>query len=61
MIRALVLGYGFLGRALVKKLAMEPIEQLSIVGIANSKGYLYREGGLQLKDCLLYTSDAADE
>jgi len=50
LIRALVLGYGFLGRALVKKLAMEPIEQLSIVGIANSKGYLYREGGLQLRE-----------
>lgn len=50
MIRALVLGYGFLGKALIKRLATEPIRELSVVGIANSKGYLLKKEGLRLID-----------
>lgn len=49
MIRALILGYGFLGKALVKRLLNRPIKELTIVGIANSKGYLYKRDGLQLE------------
>ncbi len=50
MIRTLVLGYGFLGKTLIKKLAVEPIKQISIVGIANSKGYLFKKDGLRLNE-----------
>ncbi len=49
MIRALILGYGFLGKALAKRLLNRPVEELKIVGLANSKGYLYKRDGLQLE------------
>ncbi|MEM2292561.1 MAG: hypothetical protein QXX41_04740, partial [Nitrososphaerota archaeon] len=50
MIKALILGYGFLGKSLIKRLIIEPVPGLLIVGIANSKGYIYSSEGIKLKD-----------
>lgn len=50
MIKALVLGYGFLGKSLIKRLISEPIPELIIVGVANSKGYIFSKKGINLKD-----------
>ncbi|MEM2003690.1 MAG: homoserine dehydrogenase [Nitrososphaerota archaeon] len=50
MIKALILGYGFLGKSLIKRLIIEPVPGLLIVGIANSKGYIFSSEGIKLKD-----------
>ena len=50
MIRCIIVGYGFLGRRLAKEIAAHKIQDLRLVGIASSKGYLYRESGFGLEE-----------
>ncbi len=47
MIRCVILGYGFLGRRLAKELALNRVEGVKLVGIASSKGHIYREKGFK--------------
>ena len=47
MIRCVILGYGFLGRRLAKELALNGVEGVKLVGIASSKGHIYREKGFK--------------
>ena len=47
MIRCVILGYGFLGRRLAKELALSRVEGVKLVGIASSKGHIYREKGFK--------------
>ena len=47
MIRCVILGYGFLGRRLAKELALNGVEGVKLVGIASSKGDIYREKGFK--------------
>ena len=46
MIRCIIVGYGFLGKRLARELAAGKIEGVKLVGIASSKGYIYRDEGL---------------
>ena len=56
----IIVGFGFIGketvRALYKKMDIikRLDEEFRVVGISDSKGYIYDERGLNL--CLLYTS-----
>ena len=50
MIRCIIVGYGFLGRRLAREIAAHKIQDLRLVGIASSKGYLYRESGFSLEE-----------
>jgi len=47
LIRCVILGYGFLGRRLAKELALNGVEGVKLVGIASSKGHIYREKGFK--------------
>ncbi|RLF98098.1 MAG: hypothetical protein DRN47_06005, partial [Candidatus Wolframiiraptor sp.] len=42
----IIVGYGFLGKRLARELAAGKIEGVKLVGIASSKGYIYRDEGL---------------
>ncbi|MCD6420841.1 MAG: homoserine dehydrogenase [Thaumarchaeota archaeon] len=60
MIRCVILGYGFLGRRLAKELAQNRVEGVKLVGIASSKGYIYREKGFkpgELPEAITKASD----
>jgi len=46
MIRCIIVGYGFLGKRLARELAAGKIEGVKLVGIASSKGHVYRDEGL---------------
>jgi len=50
LIRCIIVGYGFLGRKLAKEIAAHKIQDLKLVGIASSKGYLYKESGFKPED-----------
>ncbi len=45
MMRCIIIGYGFLGKRLARILASGKMRNLKLVGIASSKGYIYRERG----------------
>ena len=60
MIRCVILGYGFLGKRLAKELAQNRVEGVKLVGIASSKGYIYREKGFkpgELPEAITKASD----
>lgn len=50
MLRCIIVGYGFLGKRLAKLLASGALEGVKLVGVASSKGYIYKEEGLSPKD-----------
>jgi len=60
LIRCVILGYGFLGKRLAKELAQNRVEGVKLVGIASSKGYIYREKGFkpgELPEAITKASD----
>jgi len=63
--RLIIVGFGFIGRELVKAVheKMDSIKKIDdafkIVGVSNSKGYLYREEGLNLGE-LCHTKELSD-
>ena len=60
MIRCVILGYGFLGKRLAKELTQNRVEGVKLVGIASSKGYIYREKGFkpsELPEAITKASD----
>ena len=60
MLRCVIVGYGFLGKRLAKKLAAGVIRDVQLVGIASSKGYVYREKGITSNDLPERITDARD-
>jgi homoserine dehydrogenase len=46
LMRLVVLGYGFLGRLLVKVIGRYSREELLLAGVASSRGYVYKERGI---------------
>lgn len=45
MIRCIIVGYGFLGKRLARALVSGKIENLKLVGVASSRGYIHKERG----------------
>ncbi len=50
MLRCIIVGYGFLGKRLARLLASGAIGDIKLVGVASSKGYIYKEYGLMPGD-----------
>ncbi|MEM0451429.1 MAG: homoserine dehydrogenase [Nitrososphaerota archaeon] len=49
-LRALVNGYGFLGRRVARALASGKVPGVKLVAVARSTGYIHRPGGLTLEE-----------
>ena len=60
MIRCVILGYGFLGRRLAKELTLNGVEGVKLVGIASSKGYIYRGKGFKPGELPEAITEASD-
>lgn len=58
MLRCVIIGYGFLGRRLARELAGGAIPGVRLVGIASSRGYVYRGEGFHLGDLPERIADA---
>ena len=50
MLRCIIVGYGFLGKRLARLIASGALGGVKLVGIASSKGYIYKEDGFLLSD-----------
>jgi len=60
VLRCVVVGYGFLGKRLARELAGGAVQGVRLVGIASSKGYVYRERGFAVGDLPERVADARD-